>query len=228
MRIRHIVSAMSLAVLLTPALASAQWKITTFGGVYTPTTDVAKESATLDGTTGTGAIKHQPGFILGLNANTWVNDRAGFELSGGYAWTDQKVSAAFGTTSGSTNYSSYVALMNAKLLLRLTPPTQSTEFYAGVGPAVIFSGGSGYKANQDLGLKFDRGTDVGGVASLGFRYKIAPAMALKLGGDMYMYSTKIKINDLTDPTATYTAKSKFQTDFVFSAGLSFTLPGMAR
>lgn len=225
MRIRHIVPALSLAALLTPALASAQWKVTTFGGVYTPTTDLAKETATIDGTTGTATLKQKPGFMLGLNANRWLTERAGFEFSGGYAWTDQEVGANIGGTGGNLSTSSYVGVANAKLLLRLTPKTATSELYAGVGPAVIFGKNTTW---ADMDTKFERGTDVGGVVSLGYRYNFMPAIALKLGADAYGYSSKVKVVDLVDPTATYNTASKFQTDFVFSAGLSFTLPGMSR
>lgn len=225
MRIWRIIPAAALAATLVPALAGAQWKVTTFGGVYAPTTNLAKESATLQGTTGTATLKQKPGFILGLNANKWLNDRAGFELSGGYAWTDQEVGANIGGTGGTLSNASYVGLMNAKLLVRLLPKTAASELYAGVGPAVIFGKNNSW---SDLSTKFERGTDVGGVVSLGYRYNFMPEIALKLGADAYGYSAKVKFVDLTDPTANYTAGSRFQTDFVFSAGLSFTLPGMSK
>lgn len=225
MRISRIIPAAALAATLVPALAGAQWKITTFGGYYAPTTHLAKETASFQGTSATATLKQKPGFMLGVNANKWLNDRAGFELSGGYSWTDQELSANVGTTGGSLSSSSYVGILNAKVLVRLLPQTSTSELYAGVGPAVIFGKDNTW---SDLGTRFERGTDVGGVVSLGYRYSLTSGIALKLGAEAYGYSAKVKMVDTADPTSMYTSGTHFQTDFVFSTGLSFTLPGMTK
>ena len=229
MRIGRIIPAAAFAAMLVPSLASAQWKVTTFGGVYTPTTDVAKVAATSGTTSASAALKQKTGFMLGLNANKWVNDRAGFELSGGYVWSDAEATGAVSGPSGfagSGTESAHLFVTSAKLLLRLTPQNAPAEMYFGVGPALLVAGG---KAYQDVGgAKIDRGTNVGGVGSFGFRWKLMPSMALKLGAESYLYSTQLKFVDKTTPSNNFKFDSQFQTDFVFHAGLSFTLPGMSR
>lgn len=229
MRIRRMVPAAALAAMLVPALAGAQWKITTFGGVYAPTTDVAKVSATSGTTSASLALKQKTGFMLGLNANKWLTDRAGFELSGGYVWSDAEANGAVsgaGGFSGTGTESAHLFVTSAKLLLKVTPQNAPAEMYFGVGPALLVAGG---KAYQDAGgSKIDRGANVGGVGSFGFRWKLTPAMAFKFGAESYLYSTQLKYVDSTDPTNNYKFDSKFQTDFVVHAGLSFTLPGMSK
>lgn len=229
MRIRRLVPAVSLAAVLVPAIAGAQWKITTFGGVYAPTTDVGKMSATSGSTTASVAFKHKPGFVLGANANKWFNDRAGFEATFGYAWSDGEASGAINgpeALAGTATESAHLILANAKLLVKVTPPNAAAEMYFGAGPALVAAGGKAYQETDST--KIDRGTNFGGVASFGLRYKIAPAMALKLGAESYLYSTSIKLVDNSSGGGTVKLGSKFQTDFVIHAGVSFTLPGMSQ
>ena len=229
MRIGRIIPAAAFAAILIPAVAGAQWKVTTFGGVYAPTTDVAKVAATSGTTSASLALKHKTGFMLGLNANKWVNERAGFELSGGYVWSDAEANGAVtgpGTFSGTTSQSAHLFVASAKLLVKVTPQNAPAEMYFGVGPALLVAGGKAYQ--EDAGVKVDRGTNVGGVGSFGFRWKLTPAMALKLGAESYLYPAQLKFVDKTDPTNNFKFDSKFQTDLVLHAGLSFNLPGMSQ
>lgn len=228
MRMRRI-AAVSFVALALPAVAAAQWRVTPFGGVYVPTADVAKESVTDGGTTATATMKQKTGFILGANANTWFSDRAGFEFGAGYVFSDLRTEAAIGGLSGGLSKSAWLVPINAKLLLRLSPPVRGTEFYFGVGPTVILAGGTAYNESAFVdGAKFERGASVGGVGSVNFRYQVTPMMALKLGAESHLYSTKIKYREPADPAMNYDLDSKFQSDFMFTGGLSFTLPKMSR
>jgi len=218
------------ALLVLPVVASAQWKFTPYGGVYAPANDLASLSAAGGGVSANAALKQKTGFVLGANASKWLTDRAGFEATAGYVWSDMKASGAVtgpgGGFAGSGSESAYLFLTNAKVLMRITPKESEIDLNFGLGPSVIFSGGTAY--DEVDGQKLERGTNIGGVASVGFGYQITQLIGLKLGAESYLYSAKMKFRDATDPTSNYDFESKFQTDFVISGGLSFTLPTRSR
>lgn len=220
MRMRRI--AVSLVALALPAVAAAQWHVTPYAGAYVPTADIAKD-ANVD-----IAAKQKTGLVLGANMNRWFSDRLGFEAGAGYVWSD--VSFEPTTMTGvSLSKGAWLLPVNAKLLLRLAPPSRGTELYFGVGPSVIFSGGDAFAAGTfESDVKFERSTDLGGVASINFRHQLSNLMALKLGAESYLYSVSLKAKDPTNSANSYTFDSKFQSDFMFTGGLSFTLPGMSR
>lgn len=220
--------AAAFALMATVGLATAagaQWRVTAFGGVYTPTVDVGKMSATVGTTTGEIALKHKTGFIVGLNANRWFAERAGFEGTFAYVNSDAKYSAAVTgelPVAGSQSYGSNLFIGAAKLLYGITPHNSAQLFYLSAGPAIIGASGSAYKEQE--GVKTDRSTAVGGVVGLGARMHLNDLLCLKLGADSYMYNAKIKMYDTADPTTKLDFGSKFQTDLVFSAGLSLLTP----
>lgn len=217
------------ALLVLPVVASAQWKFTPYGGVYAPANDLASLSASGGGVTANAALKQKTGFVLGANASKWITDRAGFEATAGYVWSDLRASGSVsgpGGFAGSGSESAYLFLTNAKVLMRITPKESEFDLNFGLGPSVIFAGGTAY--DEVDGAKIERGTNVGGVASVGFGYQITQLIGLKLGAESYLYSTKMKLRDSTDPTNNFDFESRFQTDFVISGGLSFTLPMRSR
>ena len=227
MRTWRITLAVSAAAMLIPAVASAQWRFTTWAGVYTPATEFAKISVTQGTTTASASFKQKAGFAIGANANTWFQDRFGFEGTLGYVNSDVKAAASlssgdFGEFAGSGSENAYLVQTAAKLLYALTPSSGNTFFYVGAGPAVIFSGGKAY--DQVNGVKLERGTEVGGTALLGVRMRMNDLISAKLGADGYFYSAKAKLTDTTDPTASLKFDSRMQSDFIFSLGLSFALP----
>ena len=218
----------ALALVASAALATAagaQWRVTGFGGVYTPTADVGKMSATIGTNTGQIALKHQTGFILGLNANRWFAERAGFEGTFAYVNSDAKYSGSVTgelPLAGSQNYGSNLFIGAAKLMYGLTPHNSAQLFYVSAGPAIIGASGNAYK--EQSGVKTDRSTSFGGVVGLGARMHLNELLCLKLGADSYMYNAKIKMYDTADPTTKLDFGSKFQNDLVFSAGLSLLTP----
>ena len=227
MRTWRTMIAVSAAAMLIPAVASAQWRFTTWAGVYTPATEFAKVSVTQGTTTANASFKQKAGFAIGANANTWFQDRFGFEGSLGYVNSDVKASASlsdggFGQLSGSGSENAYLVQTSAKLLYALTPSSGNTFFYLGAGPAVIFNGGKAYDAVN--GVKLERDTEIGGTALLGVRMRVNDVLSAKLGADGFFYSAKAKMTDTTDPSASLKFDSRMQSDFIFSLGLSFALP----
>lgn len=218
----------TLAVVATVGLAAtagAQWRVTGFGGVYAPTTNIGKYTAVSGTTSAEIAMKHKTGFIVGLNANRWFAERAGFEGTFGYVNSDATTSAAIGGSlpiAGSVTNSGYLFLGAAKLLYGITPHESRQLFYLSAGPAIIGAGGSAYK--DQGGVKMDRSTSVGGVAGVAARMHLNELLCLKLGADDYMYSSKVKLVDTTTPANTVEMGSKFQNDLVFSAGVSVRMP----
>lgn len=220
--------AAALALVATVGLATgagAQWRVTAFGGVYTPTNDVGNMSETVGGTTGTVALKHQTGFTVGLNANRWFAESFGFEGTFAYVNSDAKTTASLTgdlPISGSQSYGGDLYIGAAKLLYGITPHTSPQLFYVSGGPAVIGASGSAYNAQN--GIKTDRSTSFGGVLGVGARLHMTDLLCLKLGADDYMYNAHIKMYDTTDPTSRIDFGSKFQNDLVFSAGVSLLTP----
>lgn len=210
-----------------PALLLAQvgqTRITTYGGVYTPANTISDYSVAGGGASANFNLKHKAGFVLGANAMHWVNPRFGFEGSAGYGWSDLK--ANFSGTTGqafafSGSQTAHVLLGNAKLLLGITPPDANAFIYAGIGPAIIARGGDAYKLSSTE--KLDGLTDLGGVLAVNARVKLTDFIGLKLGVDSYLYSASLKYRDSADPTNNFDFGSRFQSDFVVSAGLSFAL-----
>lgn len=221
MRMRRI-AAVSFLALALPAVAAAQWHFTPYVGAYVPTADIAK-----DPSVGIAA-KQKTGLVLGANANRWFSDRLGFEAGAGYVWSD--VSFEPTMASGvSLSRGAWLLPVNAKLLLRLAPPSRGSELYFGVGPSVMFSGGDAFSAGTfESDLKFERSTNLGGVASVNFRHQLSSLMAFKLGAESHLYSVSLKAKDPTNSANSYTFDSKFQSDFMFTGGLSFTLPTTSR
>lgn len=215
------------ALVALPAIAPAQWTITPFAGIYAPANDLASVSD--NSGTVTAALEQKTGFALGGSAHRWLSGRAGVEAAIGYVWTDVKargLAAGLGGFAGSGAQSAHLVLTSARLLLRITPRDWAAELSFGIGPTVIFPGGSAY--DETSGVKLERGTSAGGVASVGLDYPLTTLIAARVGAESYLYSTELKILDANDLTNDIDFEPKFQTDFVLSAGLSFTLPARGR
>lgn len=212
------------ALLVLPAISSAQWSITPYAGVYTTGNDLGTRSELA----GSQAVKQNTGFVVGGNAHRWFGGRLGFEAGAGYVWSDFNYGEGVSGVWQRFNTSAWLVLTNAKLLMRITPEDSDLRLAFGVGPSVIFAGGDAYSGSEAMkGVKFDRGTNVGGTASLGLEYRLTELIGLRLGGESYMYSVKLTSQDV-DPDTFTAYDRKFQTDFVITGGLSFTLPTRSR
>ncbi len=221
MRMRRI-AAVSFIALALPAVAGAQWRFTPYVGAYVPTADIARdENIGL-------AAKQKTGFAIGANTNRWFSDRLGFEAGVGYVWSDVSFEPT-STSSVSLSKGAWLLPVKTKLLVRLAPPSKGTELYFGVGPSMIFSGGTAFASGTfEQDVKFERSTNLGGVMSLNFRHQLNGLMAIKLGAESYLYSLNLKATDPTNSANSFRFGSKFQSDFMFTGGLSFAFPGTSK
>ena len=217
MRKSSISLALTIAALAIPATASAQWRFTTFAGAYLPANEFAEYAPA--GSSGKLTLKQQTGFAIGLNGSRWFGRRFGVEGTFGYVMADVKASESGPGGSASETTESYLVQTAAKLLFRLTP-FRRTEMYLGAGPALFFSGGD----PEFNGATVERDTEFGGAATFGTRVPLNQSVALRLGVDGYFYPAKAELRNLGVDNETLKFDSRFQSDFVLSAGLSFALP----
>jgi hypothetical protein len=204
--------AVGVVALLAPAAASAQWRLTPHVGAYLPAAELGKASKG----GGHPTFEQEPGFVVGLNAMRWFPGRFGFEGSVGYVMSNMKYSE--GTRSVTAD--AYLVQTAARLLYRFTGPDFPAEMYVGAGPAVFFSGGDASSRGFFGSMKVDRGTEFGGTVGTGARVRVNDMLAWRLGVDGYFYSATAKVS-FDNPVE---LPSRFQSDFVLSAGLSLALP----
>lgn len=211
----------SLALITLPAVASAQWQFTPFGGAYLPTGPMAKMTAAGGGSSVAMEYEHQPAMMVGATASRWFAPKLGVSVSGGYVASDAKVTASGTGFFGSGTESAYLVLTNAELLIQL-PRTRNMRTYFGLGPSLMWAGGKAY--DETNGEKLDLGTNIGGVVEIATDVPLTGFMDLKLGAASYMYQVQLKYRNANDPASNFNFDTKFVTDFVLSAGLAFTFP----
>lgn len=217
-----------LAVVAASATAQEQeargkMVLTPYAGVFVPSTDVAQFDLGAGSSSISAALKQKTGFALGATGNYWLNDRFAIELGGAYVMSDAKGTVALddptGGFFGSEAQSAHLWLGTAKLMMNLMPATSDFRLRLGVGPAIINRGGPAYKSDEET--KVSGLTDFGGAVSLCTRIPIAGAIAVRLRGETYLYQSQLKIVDRSDPGSSFNFDRRFQSDFVFSAGLQF-------
>ena len=230
MRIRVWALIMGLAggaLLAVPTVAGGQTTrrlvITPYAGVFAPTTSLAKVGAAIGGESANLTLKQKSAFALGANASYWFTERTAVELGAAYAFSDAKATAALNSTSEqfflNQSQNAYAVLASAKLMVSMLPSTSPMSLRLGVGPALVTRGGSAYKSDEEG--KFTGLTDVGGAFSLCTKIPITKLVAVRLRGESFMYSAKLRFEDPADPTNNFRFDSRFQSDLLFSAGLQF-------
>ena len=213
------------ALLAAQAAANAQPArrliVTPYAGVYTPTTSLARVGAAGGGASASLNLKQKTAAALGGNVSYWFTERTAVEVGAAYAFSDAKASARIAGTgnefAGAASQNAYALLASAKLMVGLLPSTSPFNLRFGVGPALVTRGGSAYKA--DANGKFSGLTDVGAAASLCTKIPITKAVGLRLRGESFMYTAKLRFEDPVDPTNNFRFDSRFQNDLLFSAGL---------
>ena len=199
--------------------------VTPYAGVFMPSSRIAELKSDMGGITSAIGIRQQNSLALGLNASYWFNGFAGVELGGAWAFSDARASLALGDQvsgfSFAGNESARVLMGSAKLMMNIIPLTERSALRLGVGPAIISRGGSAYKADDDG--DFSGLTDIGGAISLCSRLPLTDFLSLRLRAEDYMYSSRLKFRDFSNPTETFSFGSKLQNDFIFSAGLQLFL-----
>lgn len=185
-----------IAALPSPASAQGGVNLVPWAGVYIPTRN---DVGDLD-----NALSRDVSVMGGARLTFWGTGVLGFEATGGYA--PARISDETINETGNTD----LLAASGRLLLALSPVTNSVGFYIGAGPALITRGSSPF--NEDRSS-----TDFGGTAGLGFRFALGESgrTALRLDVEDYFYDGDFGGGD------------EFQNDIVASLGLSIALGGRA-
>jgi hypothetical protein len=195
--------------------------VTPYAGVFVPASRVAEVKSAAGGDQSAIGIRQQNALALGLNASYSFNGFAGLELGGAWAFSDARASLGLSNQvpgfSLAGNQSARVLMGSAKLMVNLIPLTERSALRLGVGPAIINRGGSAYKADDNG--DFSGLTDFGGAISLCSRLPLTDFLSLRVRAENYMYSSKLKFRDFSNPTEEFSFGNKLQNDFIFSAGL---------
>lgn len=214
--LRFVRASVVLAALAVAVPAQGQgygtWVFTPYIGAYVPTADLTKFTSTDGGEALIGKVKHDAGVALGGNLSYWFAERMGVEFGGAYAWSHADVSSNL----ESFNDHSYVLMGTAKMIFALLPPAGDVQLRFGVGPAIINRGGTAYKDDEG---EFRGLTNVGGAASLCTRIPLTSRLSLRLRAEDYIYQSRLKFRDATDPGFDPRFDRKLQNDLVLSAGL---------
>jgi hypothetical protein len=180
----------------TPAAAQGGVELTPWVGAYIPTSNSV---GVLD-----EDISRNTGAAGGLRLTFWGTGRLGFEATGGYA--PAKIGNETVNQSGNTD----LLLANARLLLALSPVTNSVGFYLAGGPALLSRGSNPFDNDASS-------TDFGGVLGLGFRFG---------GGDDNRIGFRLDLEDYLY-NGDFGGGDDFQNDLVASLGMSIGLGGKA-
>jgi hypothetical protein len=185
-----------IAALPSPASAQGGVNLVPWAGVYIPTRN---EISDLD-----NALERDISVIGGARLTFWGTGIVGFEATGGYA--PAKISDERINETGNTD----LLAASGRLLLALSPVTNSVGFYIGAGPALITRGSDPFDDDASR-------TDFGGTAGLGLRFALGETgrTALRLDIEDYFYDGDFGGGD------------EFQNDIVASLGLSIALGGRA-
>ena len=180
----------------TPAAAQGGVELTPWVGAYIPTSNSV---GALD-----EDISRNTGAAGGVRLTFWGTGRLGFEATGGYA--PAKIGNETVNQSGNTD----LLLANARLLLALSPVTNSVGFYFAGGPALLSRGSNPFDNDASS-------TDFGGVVGLGFRFG---------GGDDNRIGFRLDLEDYLY-NGDFGGGDAFQNDLVASLGMSIGLGGKA-
>lgn len=177
-----------------PAAAQGGIELTPWVGAYIPTSNSI-------GALGEDLDK-DVSWVGGARLTFWGSGSLGFEASGGYA--PAKIGDE--TINGNTD----LLLASARLLLALSPVSNSVGFYVAGGPALLSRGSNPFDDDASS-------SDIGAVVGLGFRFG---------GGDDNRVGFRVDLEDYLY-NGDFGGGDDFQNDLVASLGVSFALGGKA-
>ena len=182
----------------TPPSAAAQAGVSLvpWVGAYIPTKN---EISDID-----NALSRDVSVIGGARLTFWGTGVLGFEATGGYA--PAKIANETINETGNTD----LLLASGRLLLALSPVTNSVGFYLAGGPALLSRGSNPFDNNTSS-------TDFGGVVGLGFRFG---------GGEDRRVGFRLDLEDYLY-NGDFGGGNDFQNDIVASLGVSIGLGGHA-
>jgi hypothetical protein len=179
----------------SPAAAQGGVELTPWAGVYIPTSNSV---GALD-----QDIERDVSVAGGARLTFWGTGMLGFEVTGGYA--PAKIGDETINETGNTD----LILANGRLMLALSPVSNSVGFYVAGGPALLVRGSNPFDDDRSS-------TDLGGVLGLGFRF----------GGENSRVGFRLDLEDYLY-NGDFGGGDDFQNDLVASLGVSFALGGEA-
>jgi Outer membrane protein beta-barrel domain len=180
----------------TPAAAQGGVELVPWAGVYVPTSNSIGDLGQ--------DIDRDVSVAGGARLTFWGSGALGFEVTGGYA--PAKIGDERINETGNTD----LLLANGRLMLALSPVTNSVGFYIAGGPALLVRGSNPFDDDRSS-------TDIGGVLGLGFRFG---------GGDDNRVGFRIDLEDYLY-NGDFGGGDDFQNDLVASLGVSIALGGSA-
>jgi hypothetical protein len=186
--------AMLATAVVTPAAAQGGVNLVPWAGVYVPTSNSV-------GSLGED-LSRDVSVAGGARLTFWGTGNLGFEVTGGYA--PSKIG------DETINERVNMLMANARLLLALSPVTNSVGFYIAGGPALLSRGGNPFDDDRSS-------TDLGGVLGIGLRFG---------GGDNSRVGFRIDLEDYLY-NGDFGGGDDFQNDLVASLGVSIALGGRA-
>jgi hypothetical protein len=178
------------------AAAQGGVELTPWAGVYVPTSNSVNA---LD-----EDISRDVSVAGGARLTFWGTGALGFEATGGYA--PAKISNETINETGNTD----LLLASGRLMLALSPVSNSVGFYLAGGPALLVRGSNPFDDDRSS-------TDIGGVLGLGFRFG---------GGEDSRVGFRFDLEDYLY-NGDFGGGDDFQNDLVASLGVSFALGGSA-
>lgn len=180
----------------SPLAAQGGVELTPWAGVYVPTSNSV-------GSLGQD-ISRDVSVVGGARLSFWGTGMLGFEVTGGYA--PAKIGDETINETGNTD----LLLASGRLMLALSPVTNSVGFYIAGGPALLTRGSNPFDDDRSS-------TDIGGVLGLGFRFG---------GGDNSRVGFRLDLEDYLY-NGDFGGGDEFQNDLVASLGVSIALGGRA-
>lgn len=180
----------------SPAAAQGGVELTPWAGVYLPTSNSV-------GSLGED-IDRDVSVAGGARLSFWGTGALGFEVTGGYA--PAKIGNETINETGNTD----LLLASGRLMLALSPVSNSVGFYLAGGPAILTRGSNPFDDDRSS-------TDIGGVLGLGFRFG---------GGDDNRIGFRFDLEDYLY-NGDFGGGDDFQNDLVASLGVSIALGSSA-
>lgn len=178
----------------SPATAQGGVELTPWIGAYVPTSNSI-------GSLGQD-ISRDVSAVGGARLTFWGSGSLGFEATGGYS----PAKIGDDINNGNTD----LLLASGRLLLALSPVSNSVGFYLAGGPALLSRGSDPFDDDASS-------TDFGGVLGLGFRFG---------GGDDNRVGFRLDLEDYLY-NGDFGGGDDFQNDLVASLGVSIALGGSA-
>jgi hypothetical protein len=213
--------ALAAAISLVSALSASaqQVRITAFGGVIAPLSNVVEEE---DPLIGDFSANHDVGPVFGGRVTVWLTDRVALEGQAAYALSDGEVEqngeqtdcADVGAPEDCLDASIFLGA--AKVMYRLGGPDATVSVHLGGGPAVISRSGNAY----DSFAIEDGKTDIGGLVNVGVSFSVSPRVFIRVDAEDYISSAKF-----ADAFGSIDTDSKLQNDLTITAGVQIRIGG---